>query len=228
MGAAISVFVLLSLSVFVIRIASVALRLTGLAQASARFQALSAFTGTGFTTSEAEAIVNYPVRRRIVSMLMTIGNLGLVTVLATLVVSFVNTQGEFTAIAKQLVWLLGCLALLWFLMLNKTADRIMCSLIGKLLESTTVLGTRGFHRLLQIGDGYSVCEHPVDAHMVREQGRHLDSLLTALQLELLAIQSSTGKLIVDGATSDAAHLGDRLVLFGRDDRHEAFVKQAHD
>ncbi len=92
MGAALSIFVLLSLSVLVIRVASVALRLTGLSDDIARFQALSAFTGTGFTTLEAEAIVNYPVRRRIVSSLMIVGNLGLVTVLATLVVSMINTE----------------------------------------------------------------------------------------------------------------------------------------
>lgn len=41
MSAALSIFVLLSLSVFVIRVASVALRITGLTETSARFQALS-------------------------------------------------------------------------------------------------------------------------------------------------------------------------------------------
>ncbi len=48
MGTALSVFVLLSVSVAVIRVASVALRLTGLTENTTRFQALSAFTGTGF------------------------------------------------------------------------------------------------------------------------------------------------------------------------------------
>ena len=38
MGAALSIFILLSLSVFVIRIASVALRLTGLEESSAKFR----------------------------------------------------------------------------------------------------------------------------------------------------------------------------------------------
>lgn len=75
MGAALSIFAILTISVFIVRVASVALRLTGLAEESARFQALSAFTGTGFTTSESEMVVNYPVRRRILSLLMIIGNL---------------------------------------------------------------------------------------------------------------------------------------------------------
>jgi hypothetical protein len=67
MIAALTLFAVLTLSVLVIRTGAVALRLTGLPEEPARFQARSAFTGTGFTTSESEAIVNHPVRRRIVA-----------------------------------------------------------------------------------------------------------------------------------------------------------------
>ncbi len=83
MIAALTLFIVLTLSVLVIRTGAVALRLTGLPDEAARFQARSAFTGTGFTTSESEPIVTHPVRRRIVSLLMTIGSLGFVSVLAT-------------------------------------------------------------------------------------------------------------------------------------------------
>ena len=52
------------------------MRLTGLAQNVATFQCISALSGTGFTTSESEKIVNYPVRRRILIVLMLFGNSG--------------------------------------------------------------------------------------------------------------------------------------------------------
>ena len=48
-----------------VRAASIALMMTGLEKHKARFQAISAFSGTGFTTKEAELIVNHPVRRKI-------------------------------------------------------------------------------------------------------------------------------------------------------------------
>lgn len=73
MGAALSLFVLMTISIMLVRIASVALRLTGLDETTAKFQALSAVSGTGFTTKESEAIVNYPVRRKIITLLMIIG-----------------------------------------------------------------------------------------------------------------------------------------------------------
>ena len=47
---------IITASIIVVEIATVALRLTGLGRKQARFQALSAFTGTGFTTTEAEGM----------------------------------------------------------------------------------------------------------------------------------------------------------------------------
>lgn len=227
MGVALSIFVLLSLSVFVVRVASVALRLTGLTETSARFQALSAFTGTGFTTSEAETVVNYPIRRRTVSMLMIIGNMGLVTVFATLAASLVHTEGEVGAVMVQLGWLLAGLAMLWFLMLNGTADRIMCSLIGKFLESTTFLGRRRFQRLVQVGDGYSICEHPVAPHLRSGSGDLADSELVTLGLTVLAVRSQSGELSVDHSPHSNINAGDTVVLFGPDAGHEALGSNSY-
>jgi Trk-type K+ transport system membrane component len=51
----------------IVRAASIALMMTGMNQKRARFQALSAFTGTGFTTKEAESVMNHPLRRKIIS-----------------------------------------------------------------------------------------------------------------------------------------------------------------
>ncbi|MFP4654486.1 MAG: TrkA C-terminal domain-containing protein [Methanohalobium sp.] len=67
--------------------------LTGLDQKRSRFQALSAFTGTGFTTKEAELIVNNPRRRRIITWLMILGNAGIVTVIVTMTSTVVVSEG---------------------------------------------------------------------------------------------------------------------------------------
>lgn len=226
MGAALSILVILSVSIFVVRVAAVAMRITGLPDNSARFQALSAFTGTGFTTNETEMVVNYPIRRRIVSLLMIIGNMGLVTVFATLVVSLVRTDGDVSAIFAQLAWLLGGLALLWFLMLSGTADRIMCSLISNVLESTTFLGKRRFHRLVQVGNGYSICEHPVRPDATGEYGSSLASTLANLDLELLAVRCASGTLFVGVTGKVQIESGDALVVFGPDAGHEALGSTA--
>ena len=220
MGAAISIFVLLSVSIFVVRIASVAMRLTGLDDASARFQALSAFTGTGFTTNESEMIVNYPVRRRIVSVVMIIGNMGLVGVLATIVASVVQTDGDVSAVMQQLVWLAAGIALLWFVMLNKTADRIICATLSKFLMATTQIGRRKYHRVLQIGDGLSVCEHPLEATIDSEA-------LASMGLTLMAVRNHDGKIRTT-TQGEPIHPDDGgwLIAYGDDTAHDALAENS--
>ena len=94
MIAVFSLLVTLGLSLLVTRVAAMALMLTGLSREMARFQARSAFSGCGFTTEEAESVVNHPVRRRIVMMLMLIGNLGIATVAATVMVSVLQVSNK--------------------------------------------------------------------------------------------------------------------------------------
>lgn len=83
----------ISVSLLVVRAGAIALMMTGMSFDKAKFQALSAFSGTGFTTREAERVVNDPRRRRIVSMLMVLGNAGIVTVIVAATSSFARAEG---------------------------------------------------------------------------------------------------------------------------------------
>jgi len=83
MAGALTLFLLLALSLTIVRAAGVALRLTGVPQPVARFQAISALTGAGYTTSEAEALMQHPTRRRILMLLMLTGHLGVVSLAST-------------------------------------------------------------------------------------------------------------------------------------------------
>ena len=81
------------ISFLLVRAAAIALMMTGMNEKRAKFQALSAFTGTGFTTKEAESVLNHPLRRRIVSWLMILGNAGIVTVIITATSTLVISKG---------------------------------------------------------------------------------------------------------------------------------------
>jgi len=80
--------VILIVSFIVVRIGAIAFQLTGLEWSLAKFQALSCFTGTGFTTRESELITGNLQRRKIASVLIVLGHAGLVTMIAT----FANTM----------------------------------------------------------------------------------------------------------------------------------------
>jgi len=80
-------------SFLMVRAAAIAFMMTGMDEKKARFQASSAFSGTGFTTKEAELIVNHPRRRQIATWLMILGNAGIVTVIVTATSSIVTSTG---------------------------------------------------------------------------------------------------------------------------------------
>ena len=88
MVALISFLLVVTLSLIIERVATVALTLTGLSHDAAKFQVRSALTGTGFTTDEAENVVSHPARRRIVMLLMGIRTFELITGVSTLVLTF--------------------------------------------------------------------------------------------------------------------------------------------
>src|SRR6056297_3154192 len=94
----IPVIVIIVISAFIVKIASVALNLTGLSEKRAFFQALSAFTGTGFTTRDSEYVVNHDIRRKIIMVLMILGNAGLVSIISTLMLSFIKGGMDMTPV----------------------------------------------------------------------------------------------------------------------------------
>ena len=99
------------ISMLIVRAGAIALMMTGMSFNKAKFQALSAFSGTGFTTREAERVVNNAKRRKIVSWLMILGNAGIVTVIVTATSSFARVQ-QGLGIGLNVLVLLGGLALI--------------------------------------------------------------------------------------------------------------------
>jgi len=219
MAAALTIAVLFTFSIFVVRVAGVAMRITGVAENVARFQCISALTGAGFTTSESEMIVNYPIRRRIIVALMILGNLGLASTAATLIVSFASVEPNSEAVAGQAMLFLGALALTLIVMSNKTVDRLMCGFVGYVLMRTTSLGKHRFHRLLQLRGGNSVAEHIYRGSQDVAIGDLPPSLR---QMTLLAISGSSGYRTGPLDDTQTVSPSDVLICYASDTAHEAF------
>ena len=113
MTSIIALIVITLLSLLAVRIGSTALMMTGLSWDTASFQAYSAFFGVGFTTREAEMVVNHPVRRRIIRDLILAGNLGLTSAVAALVVTMVQSKEEQYAVLVIAEVVLGLLTVLY-------------------------------------------------------------------------------------------------------------------
>lgn len=156
MIALVSLFVIITISVIVVRIGSVALVMTGLSKDLAVFQAQSAFSGVGFTTRESESVVRHPTRRRIIRLLMLMGNAGLTSAIAGLVLTFYDPNAKTLELRLGLL-VLG-LVLLWLISASKLMDRVLTQAIRAALTKWTRLDVRDYARLLELDRGYAVAE----------------------------------------------------------------------
>lgn len=111
---------------------SIALEAAGMERTKARFQALSALTGTGFTTTEAESIVNHPKRRRIATYLIFIGNAGIIAFIILLVLYMRAglTAPSIFVIAITIAALLAVSLAFWLGLVDKLTNTIL-RLTGK-------------------------------------------------------------------------------------------------
>jgi len=91
----------LIVSFVAVRVGAIAFQLTGLEWSLAKFQALSCFSGTGFTTKEAELITSNKQRRKIASILIILGNAGFVIMIATLAGSLVPQETILSKLSES-------------------------------------------------------------------------------------------------------------------------------
>jgi hypothetical protein len=131
----IALLVIALVSLLAVRVGATALMMTGISWDTASFQAYSAFFGVGFTTKEAELVVNHPVRRRIIRDLILAGNVGLTSALATLIVTLLqSSSGGDTML--MLGWLVGGLLLLLFISRMSWFQKVLDHVIQRTLERT--------------------------------------------------------------------------------------------
>lgn len=209
----ISLFVIVLASLLVTRVATVMLTLTGLSRESARFQARSAFTGAGFTTSESEAITDHPFRRRIVMWLMLLGNASIVSGLASLLLSFSTANSGSAALVRLALILLFLLALNR-LAVSGPADRLLSRVIDRGLRRFTRLDVRDYAGLLRLRDNWVVGEivvAPGDWFIDRTIE---DVDLSSEGVLVLGIERTGHRYV--GAPKSTARFreGDKVVLYG--------------
>lgn len=203
------------LSLLITRIATIALTATGMSQPSARFQARSALTGVGFTTTESEAVVSHPARRRIIMALMLAGSAGLATSIAGILAGVVGAADATSRLARAAV-LIGGLVLIYAASTSSRVDRFLSRVIGRALARFTDLDVRDYAALLHVSGEYEV----------KEMLAVPDGWITARTLGELRLRDE-GVLVLGIVRADGSYLGvptretridagDTAILYGRD------------
>jgi K+/H+ antiporter YhaU regulatory subunit KhtT len=219
----IPVIVIILVSALIVKIASVALSLTGMDEKRAFFQALSAFTGTGFTTADSEHVVKYYTRRKIIMTLMILGNAGLVSVITTLTLSFKSTAG-ITPILLNVTLILLAILLLIKISSNKGITRKLTKKIQEKLIKSARFTRRPVAEILRLAEGYGIAEvtlketcSDLDKTLVESSFRQNDILILAIERGRAVIPTphASDKLLFD----------DTLICYGKLDNIEKITKE---
>ncbi|MFC1804810.1 cation:proton antiporter regulatory subunit [Candidatus Omnitrophota bacterium] len=215
-------------SLIVVRIGAIAFQLTGLEWSLAKFQALSCFSGTGFTTKEAELITGDPQRRRIASVLMVLGNAGLITVIAT----FANSLRPSTIMPKftipfvhlvfpsnLLPWInliiivVSVYAIYRFFTHANITKKLTDVLRAKIVKKEIIKPVT-FEELLVTTGGYGVSSIEVCKDSPILEKALFESDLRSHDITVLAVERKE-EIIPNPAAETKIMLGDTLICFGK-------------
>ncbi len=212
----VSLLVVLVMSLIITRVATVALALTGMSQEAARFQARSALTGSGFTTTESERVVSHPLRRRIIMALMLLGNTGLVLGASLMVLFLGGERGGLPDRWQQVGLLLSGLLAFYLVARSAWLERAMAGFIERVLARHTDVAVRDHASLLRLGGDHRVVEMTVQLGDWMA-GRSISELALAREgVLVLGITRADGSYL--GAPRGAAKLeaDDVAILYGKE------------
>ncbi len=210
----IALFVVLALSLVVVRLATVALTMTGLSAQAASFQARSAFTGTGFTTTEAEQVVDHPVRRQIISWLMLLQSARFFGILISLILMFAGAASDIDKLYR-LGWLVAGAAVLLGFTHSRSFERHVDRLMANALDRWTDLDIQDYSRLLNLLGDYMVTEIQLNEGDWLAGKQIQDCRLRDEGVLILGITRDDGSYVGVPRPETELYSGDRIVVYGR-------------
>jgi hypothetical protein len=217
--------VTLIVSFIVIKIGAIAFQLTGLEWSLAQFQALSCFTGTGFTTKESELITGNLQRRRIASVLIILGYAGLVTIIVTFANSL-RPSPTFDIPFLSSIFPSGIVHWVNFLIIiisvyiiykiatyAKFTKRLTDILRARMVKKEIIKPVT-FEELMVATGGYGVSSMEICKDSPILDKTMIEAALRKQDITILVIERN-GEIIPNPSAKIKFLLGDKLVCFGK-------------
>lgn len=214
----------LFVSFIVVRLGAIAFELTGLEWSVASFQALSCFSGTGFTTRESELVTGSQQRRRIASTLIILGHAGFVTLIATLANSLRPEMFESSIFniafppsvqpwVKLGVMIIALIVIYRIATYTKMDERITRFLRSRFIKNEIIKRVT-FDELVVATGGYGISQIEICKDSPVLDATLMNSELRDADITVLAIQKG-GEIIPNPPARTKIDLGDRLICFGK-------------
>lgn len=200
------------ISMMIVRAGAIALTMTGISYNRAKFQSLSAFTGTGFTTREAELVVNHPTRRKIVSWMMIMGNAGIVAVIITTTSSFVTT--DVSVLPLNLAILAVGIIAIYLLATRTGLAHRWETFVERRLGKSLMFEEGSVDELLHLIEGYGLIKLTLEEPSSFVGQTVAETRIPESGFRILGIERDT-RWIAAPKSDQNLQEGDRLVIYGQ-------------
>ena len=219
----------LVVSFIVVRIGAIAFQLTGLEWSLAKFQALSCFSGTGFTTKESELITSDKQRRKIATILIILGNAGFVIMIATLASSLVPQETILSKLSKSFLpfdikpdlvrWvnlsiIIIVVYVIYRIFTHEKFVSKMTTVLRKKIIKKEIFQKVTFEELLLATGGYGISRITIKAGSPVLNKTLMKSQLREYDITVLATVRG-GETIPNPPANMKIQLNDELICFGK-------------
>ncbi|PID28213.1 MAG: hypothetical protein CSB55_06010 [Candidatus Cloacimonadota bacterium] len=190
-------------------------RITGLTDEKARFQVISMLTNSGYTTREAELVVNSPKRRKLAGFVMIFGYAFTVTIVSTVVNIFL--QFRHTATGGAVAFIPMIIAVITMRLLVKKT-RIISSLIDKIIKETAsrFVYNENFNQIIIMDDYGDLVIAKIELVIMPEELKNIKLSKSNIRREhginVLLKSTSEGRFIPQGDTT--FELRDTVLVMG--------------
>jgi hypothetical protein len=217
--------IVLVISFIVVRIGAIAFQLTGLEWSLAKFQALSCFSGTGFTTKESELVVSNPQRRKIASVLIVLGNAGLVTLIATFANSIRPRAEEKTLPWISLVIIMAVIFIMYKLFTNIGFAGKVTNILRRFVMKKEIIKSVTAEELLIATGGYGVSRIIISPNSSIIDKTLIEANLRSQDITVLAI-TRNNETIPNPPANTVFKFNDELICFGRLENIQSIIATA--
>lgn len=220
-SAVIPVIIIVVVFFLIVRIATITLKLTGIDEQTARFQAISAFTGTGFTTKEAETILEDQLRRKTIIVLMVLGKVGIVSVIGSLFFSF-GKDNLIDDLFKSGI-LLALIFILYKITTLKGFSRALNKFIEKNIVTRGIIRQKALEELFHLPKGYGLTQLTITGKSKEDGLTLVEAGFIKKDILILSIERKN-ELIPFPHANDIIRKGDKLLCYGLISNIKAYAK----
>ncbi len=192
-------------------------RFTGLTDEKARFQVISMLTNSGYTTKEAEVIVNSKKRRKLARFVMMFGYAFTVTIVSTVVNVFLQFKHTFIGSAMAFIPLILVIVIvIWFVKKNKWTNKIIESFIRSIANK--IMYNQDSNSIIILDDYGDLVISEIELKIMPKEleGKALIESNIKSEFGLNILLKKTGKQEILPVADTTFDINDILVVMGNE------------